>query len=29
MAVWGHTEMLKFIVLWGEESIQDMLEGCK
>ena len=29
MAVWGHAETLKFIELWGEESIQNMLEGCK
>ena len=29
MAVWGDEETLKLIQLWGEDSIQAQLEGCK
>ena len=29
MAVWGDEETLKLIQLWGEDSIQAELEGCK
>ena len=29
MAVWADQEVLKLVELWGEDSVQEQLEGCK
>ena len=29
MAVWADQEVLKLVQLWGEDSVQEQLDGCK
>ena len=29
MALWADQEVLKLVELWGEDSVQEQLEGCK
>ena len=29
MAAWADQQVLKLVELWGEDSVQEQLEGCK